>query len=133
RILDELVEIESVASRAQDLDELVGAVAERVLHVLDAADCDIYRVTDGELRCVASFDRSGHDRSVLGSVFDLDRYPTTVEAIHNHQILTISSPDDPQLSEGERAIYRDYGFSSEACLPVLVDDELHGLLDVYDT
>ena len=100
------------------------AVAERVLSAVDAANCDVYRMIDGALRCVASFDRSGHDESVLGSTFDLDRYPTTVEAMFNHQILVISSPDDPQLSQDERTTYRDYGFSSEVCLPLVVNDEL---------
>ena len=133
RILNELVELGSLASRTRDLDELVRSVAERILGAVDAANCDIYRVVDGVLRCVASFDRSGHDESVLGSAFDLERYPTTVEAMYNHQILAISSPEDPQLSEAERSTYHDYGFSSEVCLPLVVNDELFGLLDIYDT
>ena len=133
RILNELVELGSLASRTRDLDELVRNVAERILSAVDAANCDIYRVVDGVLRCVASFDRSGHDESVLGSAFDVERYPTTVEAMYNHQILSISSPEDPQLSEAERSTYHDYGFSSEVCLPLVVSDELFGLIDIYDT
>ena len=133
RILNELVELGSLVSRTRDLAPLVRAVAERVLSAVDAANCDIYRMTDGALRCVASFDRSGHDESVLGTTFDLERYPTTVEAMFNHQILVISSPDDPQLSQDERTAYHDYGFSSEVCLPLVVNDELFGLLDLYDT
>jgi diguanylate cyclase (GGDEF)-like protein/excisionase family DNA binding protein len=132
-ILNELVEFGALASSTHDLDRLVRTVAERVVSTVDAANCDVYRMQAGELICVASFDRSGHDESVLGSRFDLDLYPTTVEAIYSHQILTIGSPDDPQLSEAERAAYRDYGFSSEVCLPLVVNDELFGLLDVYDT
>jgi diguanylate cyclase (GGDEF)-like protein/excisionase family DNA binding protein len=133
RILDELVEICTLASDTRDLGELVRVVAERVVATVDAANCDVYRVRDGDLICVASFDRSGHDESVLGSRFDPSLYPTTVEAIYGHRILTVSSPDDPQLSAAERSAYRDYGFSSEACLPVVANDELLGLLDVYDT
>jgi GAF domain-containing protein len=133
RILNELVELGTLVSRTRDLDQLVRSVSERVLSAVDAANCDIYRVLDGTLRCVASFDRSGHDDAVLGSIFDLDRYPTTVAAMYSHQILTVTSPDDPQLSEDERTTYRDYGFSSEVCLPLVVNDELYGLLDVYDT
>jgi diguanylate cyclase (GGDEF)-like protein len=133
RTLNELVELGTLASRSRDLDEFVRAVAERVLPAVDAANCDIYRVIDGVLRCVASFDRSGHDESVVGSAFDLGRYPTTAAAVSNRQILTFGSLDDPQLSEEERSIYRDYGFASEACLPLVVNDDLYGLLDVYDT
>jgi diguanylate cyclase (GGDEF)-like protein/excisionase family DNA binding protein len=133
RTLNELVELGSLVSRTRDLDTLVPAVAERVLGAMDAACCDVYRMIDGTLRCVASFDRSGLDASVLGSTFDLERYPTTVEAMFNHQVLVISSPDDAQLSEDERTTYHDYGFSSEVCLPLVVNDELFGLLDIYDT
>jgi diguanylate cyclase (GGDEF)-like protein/excisionase family DNA binding protein len=132
-ILNELVELSTLASSTRDLDRLVRTMAERVVSTVDAANCDLYRMQAGELVCVASFDRSGHDDAVLGSRFDLDLYPTTVEAIYGHQILTISSPDDPQLSEAERTTYRDYGFSSEVCIPLVVNDELFGLLDVYDT
>jgi diguanylate cyclase (GGDEF)-like protein/excisionase family DNA binding protein len=133
RTLNELVELGSLANRSRDLNEFVRSVAERVLSAVDAANCDVYRVVDGVLRCVASFDRSGHDESVLGSAFDLGRYPTTAEAVFNHRILTIGGLDDPQLSEDERRIYRDYGFASEISLPLVVNDDLHGLLDVYDT
>ncbi|HEX4929946.1 MAG TPA: GAF domain-containing protein, partial [Gaiellaceae bacterium] len=133
RTLNELVELSSLASHSRDLDQLVRSVAERVLSAVDAANCDIYRSMEGTLLCVASFDRSGHDDSVLGGKFDLERYPTTAEAVYGHQILTITSPDDPQLSQAERDTYHDYGFSSEVCLPLVIGDELYGLLDVYDT
>jgi diguanylate cyclase (GGDEF)-like protein/excisionase family DNA binding protein len=133
RILNELVELATLASSTRDIHELSRTVAERVLTAVDGANCDIYRMDDGVLVCVASFDRSGHDDSVLGSVFDLERYPTTMEAMENHQILTISSFDDPQLNEDERRTYHDYGFASEVCLPLVVGDELFGLLDLYDT
>ena len=133
RTLNELVELSSLASHSRDLDQLVRSVAERVLSAVDAANCDIYRSMEGVLLCVASFDRSGHDDSVLGGKFDLERYPTTAEAVYGHQILTITSPDDPQLSQAERDTYHDYGFSSEVCLPLVIGDELYGLLDVYDT
>ncbi len=112
---------------------LARTVAERVLATVDAASCDIYRMEDAALRCVASFDRSGHDESVLGSEFDLERYPTTVEAMYAHRALIISSPDDLQLNEEERRTYKEYGFASEICLPLVVNDEIFGLLDIYDT
>ncbi len=133
RLLNELVELATLASGTRDVGELVRTAAERILTTVDAANCDIYRMRDGALRCVASYDRSGHDLSVLGGVFDLERYPTTMEAMESHQILTITSPDDPQLNEDEQRTYHDYGFASEICLPLVVGEELFGLLDVYDT
>ena len=68
---------------------------------------------------------AGHDDSVLGTTFDLGPLShARSTAMYNHQVLAITSPDDPQLSETERTIYRDYGFSSEVCLPLVVNDEL---------
>ncbi|MBE0528822.1 MAG: GAF domain-containing protein, partial [Thermoleophilia bacterium] len=74
-----------------------------------------------------------HDESVLGSEFDRERYPTTVEAMYGHRALIISSPNDPRLNEDERRSYKEYGFASEVCLPLVVNDELFGFLDIYDT
>ncbi|HET6477436.1 MAG TPA: GAF domain-containing protein [Thermoleophilia bacterium] len=132
-VLNELVELGMLARHTRDAGSLTRTIAERVLATVDAASCDIYRMEDDALRCVASFDRSGHDESVLGSEFDLERYPTTVEAMDGHRALIISSPDDLQLNEDERRTYREYGFASEICLPLVVNDELFGLLDIYDT
>ena len=133
RMLNELVELGTLVRQTRDATALTRTFAERLLAAVDAADCDIYRMRDGVLLCVASFDRSGHDDSVIGSEFDLDRYPTTVAAMRGHHPLIISSPDDPQLNEAERQAFREYGFASEICIPLVANDEVFGLLDVYDT
>ena len=53
--------------------------------------------------------------------------------MYNHQVLIVTSPDDPQLSEEERRSYRELGFASEVCIPLVVNAELCGLIDIYDT
>ena len=133
RILNELVELGALVRQTRDATALMRTIAERLLGAVDAANCDIYRREDGVLRCVASFDRSGHDDSVIGSEFDLDRYPTTAASMRGHHPLIITSPDDPQLNEAERQAFREYGFASEICIPLVANDEVFGLLDVYDT
>ncbi len=133
RMLNELVELGALVRQTRDATALTHTIAERLLAAVDAANCDIYRMRDGVLLCVASFDRSGHDDSVLGSEFDLDRYPTTVAAMRGHHPLIVSSPDDPKLNEAERQAFREYGFASEICIPLVANDEVFGLLDVYDT
>ena len=115
------------------LDGLLRHVAERLRAAVDAANCDIFRVTDDGLRCVASFDRSGYDERPVGDLLDLDSYPTVVAAMNAHQVLIVTSPDDPQLSENERQTYREYGYASEVCVPLVVNEELYGLIDIYDT
>jgi len=133
RVLNELVELGALTNRARDLDALLLRAAERLLAAVDAANCDIFRVCDDGLRCVASFDRSGCDELSVGNLLDVDTYPTVVTAMYNHQVLIVTSPDDPQLSEEERRSYRELGFASEVCIPLVVNAELCGLIDIYDT
>ena len=133
RILNELVELGDLGSRPSDIEGLQRHVAERLQAAVDAANCDIFRVAGDGLRCVASFDRSGYDERPVGDLLDLQSYPTVVAAMNGHQILIITSPDDPRLSESERRAYREYGYASEVCVPLVVNDELYGLIDIYDT
>ncbi len=133
RILNELAELSEPGPGSSDLDGLLRRVADRLRAALDAATCDIFRVTGAGLRCAASFDRSGYDEDPVGELLDLGRYPTVVAAMNGHRTLIVTSPDDPQLTPGERQTYREYGYASEVCVPLVVDDELYGLIDIYDT
>ncbi len=132
RILHELAELGEPGD-SSDLEGLLRRVADRLRAALDAATCDIFRVTADGLRCAASFDRSGYDEVPVGELLDLEKYPAVVAAMNGHRTLIITSPDDPQLTPGERQTYREYGYASEVCVPLLVDDVLYGLIDIYDT
>ncbi len=125
RILNELVELGSLASRTRDTDaaRARGRRARRRRHRRG----QLRHLPDGGRRPALRRQlRPQRPRRVRAGrqCSTSERYPTTVEAMHNHQILVISSPDDPQLSEDERTTYHDYGFSSEVCLPLVVGDEL---------
>ena len=133
RLLNELVELSTFAWRCQDFDTVVRRVAERLVQVVGAANCDIYQDSPEGLRCLVSFDRSGLDERAVGRLLDVQEYPTLTAAFTSGQVMVIGSPDDPQLTDRERDVYRDYGFASEVCLPIVVGDELFGLIDLYDT
>ncbi len=133
RVIDELVQIGEIAGRAPGLDVLVRQTAERLQSALDAAGCDIFRVSDHGMRCVASYDRSGFDEHPVGALLDLERHPTVVQAMNAHQVFMVSEIDDPRLSEAERLAYRELGYASEVCVSVVLRDRLHGFIDVYDT
>ncbi len=133
RVLDDLADLALLSSRTRDLDSLLGRIAERLLQALEAANCDVFRVCDEGLRCVASYDRSGLDEQQVGRLLDLEAYPTLVGAVNRRQVLIVTGPDDPQLSDEEKRTYRDYGFASEISVPLVVNDELYGIIDIYDT
>jgi excisionase family DNA binding protein len=131
--LDELLEIGRICAAASDPDSLARQVAERLRSAVDAGSCDIFRVTTEGVRCVASHDRSGSDEEAVGRVLDLALYPTTVAATNAHEVLMITSPDDPRLSSTERETYREYGYASEVCVPLVAQDRLIGFIDICDT
>lgn len=133
RILGELVEIGTFAASRRDFDTILRHVAERLLLTLDAANCDIYQSSEDGLRCVASFDRSGFDEEAVGRLLDVGTYPTIARTVTTGQVLVVSGPEDPQLSEREREVYREFGFNSEVCVPLIVNETLFGLIDIYDT
>ena len=133
RALNELVGLGDLSSRMRDLDALVRRVAERLQAAVDVANCDIYKMCADGLRCVASYDRSGHDERLVGNLLDPLSYPTVIAAMNSRKILVVTAPDDPQLSEEERRTYREFGFASEVCIPLIVNDELYGAVDIYDT
>ena len=133
RALNGLLELGDLSSRVHDLDTLVRRMAERLQAAVDVANCDIYEMCPDGLRCVASYDRSGHDERLVGNLLDPLSYPTVIAAMNSRKILVVTAPDDPQLSEDERRTYREFGFASEVCIPLIVNDELYGAIDIYDT
>lgn len=133
RMVDELVELAELGGRTDDLDTLVRSMAERLQRAVDAGSCDIFRADAEGLRCVASFDRSGHAEQSFGELLDAARWPSVTAALNAGKVLVVTGPDDPQLSEAERRAYREYGYASEVCIPVICDERLCGALDVYDT
>jgi diguanylate cyclase (GGDEF)-like protein/excisionase family DNA binding protein len=132
-ILRELVELGTVIAQTRAADDLLRAVAGRLLAIVDAANCDIFRIEGDALRCLVSFDRSGFDERTIGNVLDLGNYPATVMAVTAHETLVLASPDDPRLSDHERRVFREFGFASEICVPLYVNDEPFGLIDISDT
>jgi diguanylate cyclase (GGDEF)-like protein/excisionase family DNA binding protein len=132
-ILRELVELGSLITEAHDTELLLRSVAGRLLAIVDGANCDIFRLENDTLRCLVSFDRSGYDERTTGNLLDLGNYPSTVAAIATRETLVLASPHDPRLSEHERRVFRDFGFASEICVPLVVNDEVYGLIDISDT
>ena len=121
RILNELVDLGNLAHQSRDSKRLLRHIAERLLIAVDVANCDIFQTTDDGLQCVVSYDRSGFDELPVGGVLDPHDYPTLTRAMHSHQVLVVDGCDDPQLTPRERDTYRDFGFASEVCIPLVVD------------
>ena len=96
-------------------------------------DCDIWWLEEGYLRCLASVDDGGVDEEVRGRILHLDYYPATEQAMKDRQILILSSLDDERVTEYERDDYLEWDFHSAASIPLVSNDQVVGLIDLYDS
>jgi diguanylate cyclase (GGDEF)-like protein len=130
----ELVELGELAARALDLDELLVGVAETVLRVTGAADCDIYRVADdGALRCLVSVDRNGRDASVTGEALALDGLGPNGPAVRTGELIVAADRADPCLTALDLDTFAEFGFESEVSVPLVSGGATIGLIEIFDT
>ncbi len=133
RMVSELQALASLCAEATDPGKLVAAVAERLQAALDAASCQVFRLTPRGVLCIASHDRSGRDDAAVGLITDLSEYPTAVSTMNAKDVLVISTLEDERLTPAEKAAYRASGWASEICVPLVLGDRLSGLIDVLDS
>jgi GAF domain-containing protein len=132
-IAHELMELGDFVARARSLDELVRPIAENLRSVIDAEDCDIWKVNGEVVTCLASVDVNGWDPDVIGNTFALSQYPSYAAAVRSGSVRVVSSRDDPVIADVERDAMVNWGYHSNLCLPLLVDDAVVGFIDVFDT
>jgi GAF domain-containing protein len=131
--LHELVELGAVVWRSRDIGALVRQVSQRLVKASGATCCEIYRLEDDALRCAVSFHTlEGFDDSGLGRPLRLLEYPATAMAIDRRETLVIADLDDDRLNERDRAMFLRSGFRSELIVPLVVEDRVVGLLDLFD-
>jgi len=132
-VLRGLVELGVLASRSRDIDLLVRQTAQHLVTTLGLADCDIFRMDErGVLRCMVSVDRNGIDESAAGEEIEPASFPVTLAAVQDRAIQLVTDSSDPRLTERDREVYAEYGFVSEAVVPLVVEDRVVGLLELYD-
>ena len=130
--LAELVELGRTASNAGGLSELVRAVGPRVVDLMEADGCQVFILRGGTLVLRPDDDDGQFLDDCADRPLDLDLFPSTRVAIAERTALVVESPDDPRLSDYERELYRESGTQSEICVPLVLEDRVVGLLDVYD-
>jgi GAF domain-containing protein len=131
--LHELVELGAVVWRSRDIGALVRQVSQRLVKATGATCCEIFRLEEDGLRRAVSFhEREGFDDSGLGRPLRMLEYPATAMAIDRRETLVIADLDDERLSDKDRQVYARSGFRSELVVPLVVEDRVVGLLDLFD-
>ena len=115
-----------------DLDEVLQSAARRLGAALEIPDCDIYRLDDGVMVCVASSADGVFDESWVGHEFRLDDWPCDRLAVESRSAVAVASLDDPRLGAVEREKMRRYGHPSWVSLPLIARDKVIGLVDLLD-
>ena len=115
-----------------DLDETVGLLAAGLRDLADAADCDIWMPEADHLRCVASCDVQGFDRSAVGRTLPIEDYPLTQKILADGRPVAIASLREAQIAPAERAAMHSWGFESFLSIPMVSARGLVGLIDLYD-
>ncbi|MGO8685535.1 MAG: diguanylate cyclase [Thermoleophilia bacterium] len=116
-----------------DLSEILQAAARRLSAALTIPDCDIYELRDGErLVCLASTIDGVDDTSWIGHELHLAGWLRNRLAVETRRALSVSSRNDPRLSEAERASMRSYGQHSCLSLPLVAHDKVIGLVNLLD-
>jgi diguanylate cyclase (GGDEF)-like protein/excisionase family DNA binding protein len=132
RLREELVELGADLAAAVEAGDVAERAARRLRDAAGCADCDIWWLEEGYLRCLASVDGDGVDETVRGSLLILEHYPSTRQAIEDRQILVIGSLDDDRVTDFEREDFSGYGFRSTVSMPLVSNDQVVGMIDLFD-
>jgi diguanylate cyclase (GGDEF)-like protein/excisionase family DNA binding protein len=132
RLREELIELGADLAAAEAPVDIAERAAKRLHRAMDCSDCDIWWLEEGYLRCLASVDERGVDASVRGHTLTLVNYPSTMRSIEDREILIVSSLDDERLTESEREDFAEYDYHSMLSLPLVSNDQVIGLIDIFD-
>ena len=119
-------------SQTIDLHETLDLLAGGLRDLADAVDCDIWMPEAEHLRCVASCDVQGFDRSVVGRTLPLESYPLTRKILDDGLPVTVASLRHAQIEPAEHEAMREWGFESFLSIPMVSAGGLVGLIDLYD-
>jgi len=132
RLRKELVDLGADLAAAEAQGDIAERAAARLHRAVDCSDVDIWWLEEGYLRCLASVDANGVDESVRGHILAVGNHPSTREAIEKREILVISSLADERVTDYEREDFGEWGFQSVASIPLVSNDEVVGLIDIFD-
>ena len=132
RLMSELVELGAIVPGAADVKSAFSSLGSRLIATLDADTCELYSLQGDRIELLAGFDRAGLIDPWLGWTGDIRDFPASAAALARHEVLIITSPDDPRLSAHERARYAEFDYESEICVPLEVDGKPIGFLDIFD-
>ncbi len=111
------------------VDEATAATATRLCRMLDAANCDIWELDDGELHCLLSVEDGHPDERWADARVVASEWPTWMGVIESGQPLLIDDVTAGNLSTAEKAWFAESATESTLVLPLLGRAGFRGTLD----
>ncbi len=117
-----------------DMDEVLEAVATRLVGALDMHACDIYEVDleAGVIRTLVTYDDGEFDQGVfIGSEYAIDHFSTTAMAIRGRRPVMVTSLDDPRLNDVERELLQRWGHNMQLSIPLRIREHVTAVVELF--
>ena len=129
--LSRLVALSRAISAEQVSQRMLRVASRELTQMLNAEACLVSQLEDGLLREVADYARS--DRHVArGLSYYLADYPATAAVLESRTPSSISA-DDAGADPAELFVLREMEMQAVLLVPLVVESEVWGLLEIYDT
>ena len=127
-----LLDASAALSSSLELNDVLAALAEHVMHVVKGAGCVLSRWDEATNRVVTLVDRF-EDPERVGTgeeSFDLHDYPLTAQVLQRRE-LAVVAVDDPNADPAEVALLKQMGAQTLLMLPLVARDQVVGLMELY--
>jgi GAF domain-containing protein len=111
------------------LVDVLSAATRELVDTLDANACGISRVIGEMLILVAEHARDGRTLQ-LGQGYLVSDFPETEQVLESREPRTLTV-DDPDVDVAEETLLRELGYGSLLMLPLVLENETWGLVEVY--
>ena len=131
--LREIVKLGARINATSRPEDMATFVARRLLDVVGATCCEIHTIDHGQLHCLVSVDRRlTRDETTAADRTGIRRSGSVAPTVHGHDLRVLTGLDDVRLSEDERHVWQRNGFAGQLSMPLVIDNRLVGLIDVFD-
>ncbi len=118
-----------------DMEEVLEAVATRLVGALDMQACEIYEVDveAGMMRNLVTYEDGVFDQSEwLGREYDIDHFATTAMAIRSRRPVVVTSVDDPRLNDVERESWLRDDVNCQLSIPLRIREHVIAVVELLD-
>lgn len=116
-----------------DTEQLAWTASAKLAQLLDVPNVDVHHLKeDGGLLCIASIVDGEPDPDHLDRRVELEARAACREAIHTREPVLILSPDDPRLTDSERAAMLHWDEQAVLMVPLLARDKVIGLVKIAE-